>query len=355
MRYLAPFVVLVMLAACNSESRFTPATAPSTPVSAFFTLEDDAAFTYGNLKIYPIRATEAYDREYSSLGNYMTLASAVKSNKVKVKEHDEEREERARESQNNLLGPGPGGMNAIVPDGQRQQRQDPNDPAQVNGLIIHNTSEDTVFVMAGEVVEGGKQNRVIASDFILRPREKKDIAVFCVEQGRWTAREGGNVFNNVFGVTAPAVRKQALKHKSQSGVWQEVSNTLSTYAADNETGAYTGLKDSEEFKSGVGAYVSHYKEKLGDDDIVGFVAVSGDEIVGMEIFYRHSLFEQQLEALVSSYATGATATPAVSGEAVQAYFNEQLDRYDDYETVVDTENDYQMLTHRKRVIHYMTF
>ncbi len=52
----------------------------------------------------------------------------------------------------------------------------------MNKLFVENNSQDTIILLAGEVVKGGKQDRTLATDLILPPgKGKKDINVFCVE------------------------------------------------------------------------------------------------------------------------------------------------------------------------------
>lgn len=59
----------------------------------------------------------------------------------------------------------------------------------VNQLEIENTSAEEVFVQAGDIVKGGKQDRVLTVTLLLPPKSGKvGIGAFCVEQGRWAAR-----------------------------------------------------------------------------------------------------------------------------------------------------------------------
>jgi hypothetical protein len=60
----------------------------------------------------------------------------------------------------------------------------------VNELSIENVSEsDDVFVQAGDLVKGGRQDRTIALDVLVPPRSGKiPVASFCVEAGRWKQR-----------------------------------------------------------------------------------------------------------------------------------------------------------------------
>ena len=63
---------------------------------------------------------------------------------------------------------------------------------QVNELAIENVSPDrAVFVQAGDIVKGGRQDRVFSQDLVLKPRSGRvPIDAFCVESGRWRQRGG---------------------------------------------------------------------------------------------------------------------------------------------------------------------
>src|SRR5499427_7205112 len=60
---------------------------------------------------------------------------------------------------------------------------------RVNELQIENTGKEPVFVQAGDIVKGGKQDRVLTVSFLLPANSGRlPIQSFCVEQGRWSAR-----------------------------------------------------------------------------------------------------------------------------------------------------------------------
>lgn len=67
------------------------------------------------------------------------------------------------------------------------QVQESKDGGSVNTLYITNRDKKPLYVMAGEVVLGGQQDRTIGKDIIITAgRTRVPIAVFCVEHGRWT-------------------------------------------------------------------------------------------------------------------------------------------------------------------------
>ena len=62
--------------------------------------------------------------------------------------------------------------------------------SEVNELSIENLSKTkTIYIQAGDIVKGGKQDRVLSTDMVLEPNSGKiKIASFCVEQSRWNKR-----------------------------------------------------------------------------------------------------------------------------------------------------------------------
>ena len=59
----------------------------------------------------------------------------------------------------------------------------------VNTLEIENTSDHDVYIQSGDIVKGGKQDRVLTMSLLLPPKSGRvPIGSFCVEQGRWAAR-----------------------------------------------------------------------------------------------------------------------------------------------------------------------
>jgi hypothetical protein len=55
--------------------------------------------------------------------------------------------------------------------------------------MIENAGADPVFIQAGDIVKGGRQDRVLTVSLLLPAKSGRvPIASFCVEQGRWAAR-----------------------------------------------------------------------------------------------------------------------------------------------------------------------
>lgn len=59
----------------------------------------------------------------------------------------------------------------------------------VSQLVIQNKGKEEVFVHAGDIVKGGKQDRVVTATFVLPAKSKPtEVPVYCVEAGRWAPR-----------------------------------------------------------------------------------------------------------------------------------------------------------------------
>lgn len=238
--------------------------------------------TYQNLQLYPIRANKVFQEKHKSVGKYTTLQQGLKQNKIKISESSR------------------GG--------------------DVNKLFIENVSNDTIMVLAGEVVQGGKQDRVISDDFILYPKSgKKDLDVFCVEAGRWVQNGTNNDFKAYYTISSNKVRKAAAVEKEQGKVWEEVAEVVEKNDIKTSTGALTGAKDADKLNAQLKDYKNWFANSFKDQpDVIGIVAVSGKEVLGCDMFATHELFLSYYPNLLDSYATEAIS----SGAPVTATYNE---------------------------------
>lgn len=104
--------------------------------------------------------------------------------------------------------------------------------SSVNNLAIENVSEKYhVYLQAGDIVKGGKQDRTMGYDMVLSPKSGKlDLPAFCVESGRWRGRgqESSHAFAENTNMVSSKALKQAVRGvKSQSEVWENVSTLQS--------------------------------------------------------------------------------------------------------------------------------
>ena len=63
---------------------------------------------------------------------------------------------------------------------------------EVNRLLVVNDSDKPLYLMPGEMIVGGSQDRAIGEEMTIAPTGKPvPIDVFCVEHGRWGIRDAG--------------------------------------------------------------------------------------------------------------------------------------------------------------------
>ncbi|MBU6324887.1 MAG: hypothetical protein KJS92_05310 [Bacteroidetes bacterium] len=251
---------------------------------------EEQKFTFGNLRLYMISSEPEFVKAHRGLGNYTGFKDALAKGTLVVSE---------------LQG------------------------GTVNTLVFENKGKDTVLVLAGEVVTGGKQDRVVAKDLLLPPNSGPvQVPVFCVEHGRWTPNGNGYTFNNTFGVTSPSVRKAAVVEKNQSQVWSKVAVKNNQAGTGSSTGTYTAIAGSDKINKELPAYLEHFTKLMAEDTgYIGFVAVTGDSIISCDLFANNKMFRQQSANLLKSAAVEAITSGAavsVTASKVLAFLDELL-------------------------------
>ena len=197
--------------------------------------------------------------------------------------------------------------------------------AQVNQLVLVNNSRQPLILLAGEIVTGGKQDRVIAKDRIV-PAESDpmDLNVFCVEPGRWTATSAK--FGS-HGLCHGAAGGPCQSHGSQrpaAGLGtgetatdrnRRQSGGLSGSASVQATTSYARVMDNAAVKEQVDSVAEPIQRgyqsvirQLRDRNAVGVVVAVNGEIIWADIFASTNLLEKYWPKLVRSYAAEAIVT-----------------------------------------------
>ena len=275
-----------------SVSAFTQYTYKNLDIKFNLNETEQKNYTHQNLRLYPIKARQSFTDTFKTVGKYMSLKEALAKGKVIITEQI-------------------GG-------------------AQVNTLTIENISSDTVMVMSGEVITGGKQNRIIGKDLILLPHSGKiDLSVYCVEAGRWeTVSSGGGNFNAYYSVGSLSLRKTVDKSQNQSAVWSNVDAINAANSTSSSTKTYTAISKSIDFNNKLKTYTDFFKEKFSaEKDVIGVVVVSGNKVLGCDMFATPDLFKKNFENLLASYATEAIVNGSAvtaSSETVKTYMDKLL-------------------------------
>ena len=202
--------------------------------------------------------------------------------------------------------------------------------SEVNELAIENISaKREIFVQAGDIVKGGRQDRVLAVDVVVEPRSGKlPIDAFCVEHGRWSQR--GSETANAFTMSEMMIATKDLKmatrvNPSQSKVWEKVdeaqqklsrSVAADVRAEDSASSLQLSL-ENEKVRETSDAYI----EKLsgivrGQTDVIGYAFAINGKLNSADVYASNSLFNKLWPKLLKASAIEATAESAV-GERVE--------------------------------------
>ena len=176
---------------------------------------------------------------------------------------------------------------------------------QVNRVLVSNRGVKPIYIMAGEIIIGGKQDRTVGKDTIILPHvEKVELEVFCVEEGRW---EGRREFEASPAMVPAKIRKAAHVEADQQLVWDGVAESRTTLGAPAAGTSYRGVTDSKEAQARVQPYVEALSARLSQDQkAVGAVVAVNGSVVCADVFNDSRLFQKQQRKLVQSYATEAS-------------------------------------------------
>jgi hypothetical protein len=273
--------------------------------------------TYENISIFPVASSARYDTSY-----FLTLDEGLSSGEVLIREQGADGMARSRE-----------GEPRIIPEYR-------TGPA-VNQLVLVNRSKRPLLLLAGELVSGGKQDRIIGKDRIVPVGAPPlPLDVFCVEHGRWS--NGANFVASKT-IVHPSVREKAAVDQEQTKVWSAVrSGTTASAGANVEwseavpppraqlnsdvlsrsiaTSAPTESYDKVYNAKSTGVSIDDFVEQvarrfagqtshLKGERIVGVIVAYGGEIAWSDIFASSDLFDRYWSKLLRSYVVEALARP----------------------------------------------
>ena len=200
----------------------------------------------------------------------------------------------------------------------------------VGQLEIENLADLDLFLQAGDMVKGGRQDRTLGADFIVPARSGRMLVpAFCVEQGRWSERQGESAaqFSSSEETLSSAKLKRVIrKERSQSAVWEEVAavqGKLEASVGSNVAAAASPSSLQLSMEDGavrrrVEDYLAAFRAlPEAHPDAVGFVFLvngkpSGAEAYGTPVLFR-KLWSKGLRAAAVE-ALGERSHPDEDGD-----------------------------------------
>ena len=307
----------------------SPGAPPSRPEGEWRLLDP---VTYENISVFPVVSSQSQDTS-----PFLTLEEGLATSEVTVAEQGAQVLQRSRDGRPIYLPPSAPG-------------------ASVNQLVLINRSKRPLLLLAGELVSGGKQDRVIGKDRIVPAGAPPlPLDVFCVEHGRWT---GSAQFAAANTIVHPSVREKAAVDQKQNEVWDAVrsgttakaapaapppqistSSIQGAIAGNGRTEAYEKIYESRAVGVSIDDFVNEVQRRfaqatsgLKGERIVGVVVAYGGEVAWSDIFASGDLFDHYWRKLLRSYAVEALTRPTYRQAASRDNANEFLRRLNGRET-----------------------
>lgn len=268
-----------------------------------------APVSYKNLTIFPVRGRDLRGSEA-----YITLDEGTKAGTVVITERGGGRQAQAplrhprspSARQQNVAYGGGGG-------------------ASVNELALVNRSGKKLLLLAGEVIVGGKQDRIVQEDRLIPPVSVPvALSVFCVEHGRWSARNASHgtarasgarapvaaasedaKFSSLGAVAHPKLRAAAQDKKAQGEVWNEVSANNAKLGTANSTDTYQEVYASRRVGAQMDDYLRALEREVLQPGVVGVVVARNGKAVWADVFASQRLFASYWPKLLKSYVVDA--------------------------------------------------
>jgi hypothetical protein len=173
----------------------------------------------------------------------------------------------------------------------------------INVVMIENKSGQPLHIKSGEILIGGRQDRVFAKDTILPAvAGPHTIPVYCIEENRWSHYEkkfsyGGN--------TSSGLQRLIDSSSNQTIIWNEIRKWLKT--SNQKSSSFANFLHKKKTVDTTNTYVKYFLQKLPliDSNTVGIIASTGNKILGADVFISPSFFYQSLPYLLEKYSLEA--------------------------------------------------
>ena len=339
--------IAVLVVATNRDSKKPPASRGGSP--------DDLVIgdplVYGNLTVFPVcsKTPRTQDR-------FITLDEGLASGKVEILEkgalaRSQPSSRPARQEPAADLFATGGDPVAANEDPFAQAEGRAAGGNDVNELMVVNHSDRPLYLMPGEIIVGGDQDRTIGEEFVVAPDGKPvPLDVYCVEHGRWGGRNEAEYANLslvidqsqsdlqslpslatpsdivIRNIDAQQVAAQANSGKfvgsvgslsknarlavvssdGQGKVWDEVSSENAKAGVQPQSGAFTANYAEEEAVKRLRPYIDKLQSPVAQtENVIGVIVAVNGKVESMDVFEATPLFKKLWPKLLKSHALDA--------------------------------------------------
>lgn len=214
--------------------------------------------TYKHLAIYPV-----FKKKMVEIGDYLTLDQAQQARVIVITEKSD---------------------------------------ASVPMVIIRNKSRRPIYIMAGEIILGGKQDRMVSFDILIPAGKELEVEVRCVEHGRWHGKSAEFKSGSAL---APKSVRSATQFADQQEVWNKVAEITEKHGARSGSGTYGAILSSDDIDKKSQPFLTAMKQGLSDDRMVGMIMALNGEVICVDIFANPKFFKEVKEKLLKAYVLDA--------------------------------------------------
>lgn len=283
---------------------------------------------FGNLTIFPVASKSPKNED-----RFITLDEGLKTGTVEIVEKSAAPPRNQGQAERPADGD-PFSESTLSLDGG-------ND---VNELMVINRSEKPLYLMPGEIIVGGNQDRTIGEELVVAPDGQPiPLNVFCVEHARWGAREeqdyanllltaemnlataaeldrdaikglaeeaNGGKFIASGGTLSKPVRLAVQQENNQAHVWEEVAKEIASSKVEAETGTFIANYSDAESVERLKPYTDRLHDPIADTkNVVGVIVAVNGEMESLDVFQSTPLFKKLWPKLLKSYALDASNAP----------------------------------------------
>jgi hypothetical protein len=195
-----------------------------------------------------------------------------------------------------------------------------HETGDVNTLQVENKSDDyELFVQEGDIIKGGQQDRVFATDMLVPPKSGRvPFPAHCVEAGRWQGR--GSEASTHFTKSDQRIVGSKLAYANATGqqgeVWGSVKenqdkltkNLGTTVNAKESATSFQLTLENKTLQQKVGEFEAALRASgEGKKNVIGCVFLVNGQVTGAEVYGSNALFQKAWPRLLRSQAADAVA------------------------------------------------
>ncbi|MFH2005628.1 MAG: DUF6569 family protein [bacterium] len=205
--------------------------------------------------------------------------------------------------------------------------------ARVGMIEVVNRGSDSILILGGTIIVGGKQDRQVGEDTIISSNSSSRVKVFCVEKGRWNATRGGKATGGKFTVlevlATQDVRTAGQYKVNQQEVWRNVSRynrKVGKHSLTSSLLVSVNDKQLRKQRNRITAKVIRHLDGLRQANrVVGIAYAVNGKLRSVRWFAGHGIYKRFRGILLNTAATealgsrGAASTRSARAKDVKEF------------------------------------